>query len=212
MTSPKKPITVLLADDHEVVRAGVAYIVNRQPDMAVVAEARDGRQAVDLYQRHRPDVALIDLRMPDLDGVECVIEIRDDDEYAKIVILTTFDAEEDIQLALQAGAKGFLLKDVVESELVQCIRAVAAGQMCVSPAVAAKLAERLQRAQPTAREMDVLKLMAQGKTNREIAAALFIAESTVKLHANNLFAKLGASTRTEAMRIAIKRGLVRISD
>lgn len=206
MSNSAARIAVLLADDHEVVRAGVAFMVNRQADMEVVAEAANGHEAVEMYAARRPDVALIDLRMPGVDGVECVSRIREIDADARVVILTTFDAEADIQLALQAGAKGFLLKDVAEIELVQGIRRAAAGQMCVSPAVATKLAERLQRAQPTARELDVLRLMAEGKTNREIAGALFIAESTVKLHANNLFAKLGASTRTEAMRIAIRRG------
>ncbi|BCI90171.1 DNA-binding response regulator [Mycobacterium kansasii] len=163
MSNSAARIAVLLADDHEVVRAGVAFMVNRQADMEVVAEAANGHEAVEMYAARRPDVALIDLRMPGVDGVECVSRIREIDADARVVILTTFDAEADIQLALQAGAKGFLLKDVAEIELVQGIRRAAAGQMCVSPAVATKLAERLQRAQPTARELDVLRLMAEGK-------------------------------------------------
>ena len=204
-------LRVLLADDHEVVRAGVAFMINRQPDMAVVAEAKNGREAATLFEQTKPDVALVDLRMPEADGVECVRLIRLHDPAARILILTTYDTDEDIQLALQAGASGYLLKDVTEAELVACVRKAAAGQTCVAPAVAAKLADRLRRVQLTAREMDVLKLMAEGKANKEIAAALFITESTVKLHANNLFQKLGVSSRTEAMRVALQRGLIRLS-
>lgn len=205
-------LRVLLADDHEVVRAGVAFMINRQPDMEVVAEARNGREAAALFERVKPDVALVDLRMPEADGVECVRLVRASDPAARVLILTTYDTDEDIQLALQAGASGYLLKDVAEADLVACVRKAAAGQTCVAPAVAAKLADRLRRVQLTAREMDVLKLMADGKANKEIAAALFITESTVKLHANNLFQKLGVSSRTEAMRVALQRGLIRLSN
>lgn len=203
-------IRVLLADDHEVVRAGVALMVNRQEDMQVVAEAKNGQEAIELYGKYRPDVALVDLRMPEADGLECLRQMRLIDQSARVLILTTYEIDEDIQLAMQAGAMGYLLKDVVESELVGCVRKAQVGQICVAPTVAAKLAERIRRVQLTVRELDVLKHLVDGRTNKEIALQLAITESTVKLHANHLFSKLGVQSRTEAMRVAIQRGLVRL--
>lgn len=212
MTDAVAQTRVLVADDHPVVRAGVAWMINRQPDMTVVAQAATGREAVALHRSLRPHIALIDLRMPDLDGAEAVRRIRASDPDARVLVLTTYDTDEDIQLALRAGAGGYLLKDAPEAELIEGVRGVLAGRTCIAPAVAAKLADRLRRVQLTAREMDVLKLMAEGRSNKEIAAELSIVESTVKLHANNLFGKLGVQSRTEAMKVALQRGLIRLPE
>jgi|HubBroStandDraft_6_1064221.scaffolds.fasta_scaffold32357_2 two-component system NarL family response regulator len=203
-------IRVLLADDHAIVRSGVTEILNNQPGIAVVAQASDGAEAVELYQQHHPDVALIDLRMPALDGVEVVEQIRRRFGDAVIVILTTYDADDDIERALRAGAKAYLLKDVAPGDLVACVRAVRAGRRWVSPAVAAKLADRLTRVQLTPREMDVLRLLAAGKANRAIADALSISEGTVKIHITHLYEKLGVTSRTTAISTAVRRGLVRL--
>lgn len=201
---------VLVADDHEVVRGGVVSIVERQPGFQVVGQAGDGAEAVAAYGRLRPDVVLLDLRMPVMEGVEAVRRIRAMDPAARIVILTTYDSDDDIENALQAGAQAYLLKDATAADIIACIRAVLAGRKFVAPAVAAKLADKVTRVALTAREMDVLRLVCAGKANKEIAADLFITESTVKLHTNYVFTKLGVSNRTEAMRVALERGLVRL--
>jgi two-component system, NarL family, response regulator len=203
-------IRVLLADDHAIVRSGVAEILNHQPGITVAAQAADGAEAVDLYRRHHPDVALVDLRMPALDGVHVVEQIRAEFPDAVIVILTTYDTDDDIERALRAGAKAYLLKDVAPGDLVACVRAVRAGRRWVSPAIAAKLADRLTRVQLTPREMDVLRLLAEGRANREIAAALFVSEGTVKIHITHLYEKLGVTSRTTAISTAVRRGLVRM--
>jgi two-component system NarL family response regulator len=203
-------IRVLLADDHAIVRSGVAEILNHQPGITVAAQAADGGEAVELYRRHHPDVALVDLRMPTLDGVHVVEQIRAEFPEAVIVILTTYDTDDDIERALRAGAKAYLLKDVAPGDLVACVRAVRAGRRWVSPVIAAKLADRLTRVQLTPREMDVLRLLAAGKANREIAAALFVSEGTVKIHITHLYEKLGVTSRTTAISTAVRRGLVRI--
>lgn len=207
---PAPAARVLVADDHEVVRGGVVQIVENEPGMKVVAQAADGRQAVELYTSTRPDVVLLDLRMPVMDGVEVVRRIRQADPAARIVILTTYDTDEDIERALQAGAQAYILKDATGAEIIACVRAVLAGKKHVAPAVAAKLADKLTRVALTTREMDVLRLICRGRANKEIAAELFISESTVKLHSNNLFTKLGVASRTEAMRVALERGLFRL--
>jgi DNA-binding NarL/FixJ family response regulator len=204
-----KPIRVLLADDHAIVRGGVAQILNDQPDIAVVAEAPDGEAAVSLFRRERPDVALIDLRMPILDGVQVVEHIRREFPDAALVVLTTFDTDDDIHRALVAGARAYLLKDVSPTDLVACIRAVHQGGTWVSPAVASRLVDRITRLQLTAREMAVLRLAASGKSNREISVTLSISEGTVKIHMGHLFEKLGATSRTEAVAKAAQRGLIR---
>jgi two-component system NarL family response regulator len=211
MTDGVSPIRVMLADDHAIVRNGVAQILNAQNGITVVAQAGDGAEAVDLYARARPDVALVDLRMPKLDGVEVVERIRSRFPDALIVMLTTFDADDDVDRALRAGAKAYLLKDVSPHELIACVRAVRAGQSWVSPAIATKLAERATGVNLTTREMAVLRLLAAGKSNHEIADALGISEGTVKIHLTHLFAKLGVASRTEAIATAVRRGLVRIS-
>jgi two-component system, NarL family, response regulator len=204
-------IRVLLADDHAIVRSGVAQILNEQVGMQVVAEASDGGQAIDLYRRERPDVALIDLRMPVVEGAQVVERVRREFPDAVLIILTTYDTDDDIECALRAGAKAYLLKDVSPHDLVACVRAVHAGRTWVSPTIASKLAERMTRVQLTPREMSVLKLLAAGKANREIGEALSISEGTVKIHVTHLFEKLSVTSRTEAIATAMRRGLVRLS-
>jgi two-component system NarL family response regulator len=202
--------SVLLVDDHALLRTGVANIINQEPDLRVVAEAGNGLQAIDAYQRHRPDVTLLDLRMPIMEGVEAVRRIRDLDPNARIVILTTYDTDDEISRALKAGAKAYVLKDISADGLLKCIRDVLAGKTYLAPAAAAKLAEGVTRVQLTPREMATLKLVADGKANKEIATALDISERTVKTHLAHLFEKLGATSRTEAVKVATRRGLVRL--
>jgi len=205
-----RPIRVLLADDHPVVREGLAAMINRRADMAVVAEAINGREAVQLFGSQKPDVALIDLRMPEMDGLEAIEALCQQFPAARIIVLTTFDDDEDVYRALRAGAKGYLLKDAPRDQLLECIRSVHQGNTFVPSGVATKLAERVSSTELTARELGVLRLIAEGKANKEIGSALSVAESTVKVHVNNILRKLGASGRTEAVTFAIKRGLVRL--
>jgi two-component system NarL family response regulator len=202
-------IRVLLADDHTIVRNGVSQILTEQPDMEVVAQAADGAMAVALYRQERPDVSLVDLRMPGLDGVQVVEEIRREHADAVVVVLTTFDSDEDVERALMAGAKAYLLKDVSAADLVACVRTVHRGGTWVSAAVASKLVARMTRVQLTLREMGVLRLVAAGKSNREIGESLNISEGTVKIHLSHLFEKLGAASRTEVVAKAAHRGLIR---
>jgi len=202
--------TVLLVDDHALLRTGVANIINQEPDLEVVAEAGDGIEAIDAYQRHHPDVILLDLRMPRMEGVEVVRQIRERDPRARVIILTTYDTDDEIERALKAGAKAYVLKDISADDLVSCIRDVLAGKTYLAPAAAAKLAEGVTHLQLTPREMATLKLLADGKANKEIASALDISERTVKTHLAHLFEKLGATSRTEAVKVATRRGLVRL--
>jgi DNA-binding NarL/FixJ family response regulator len=203
-------ITVLIADDHSVVREGLVSLITRKTDMTVVGEAGNGREAVDLWKQHHPDVLLLDLRMPELDGVGAIKEIRSGDEKARIIVLTTFDGDEDIYRAIQAGAKGYLLKDAPREALMDCIRRVHAGETCVPVHLAAKLAQRVGGETLSEREIDVLKLMAQGKSNKEIGSALFISEGTVKSHVKAIFAKMNVISRTEAVATATRRGLIQL--
>jgi DNA-binding NarL/FixJ family response regulator len=203
-------IRVLVADDHAVVRSGIVGILNAQADIKVVSDANNGADAVEMFQAHKPDVALIDLQMPVLDGFQVVEQIKSKHPEALLIILTTYDTDDDIERSLKAGAKAYLLKDVEPKDLVQCIRDVCAGKTFVAPAVAAKLASRLTRVQLTMRELEVLKLIAGGLANKEIGSNLSIAESTVKLHINTLFDKLGVTSRTEAMKVGLERGLIRL--
>ena len=202
--------TVLLVDDHALLRTGVANIINQEADLEVVAEAGDGVEALDAYDRHRPDVILLDLRMPRMEGVEVVRRIRERDPRARVIILTTYDTDDEIERALKAGAKAYVLKDISAEDLIGCIRAVLAGRTYIAPAAAAKLAEGVTRVQLTPREMAALRLMADGKANKEIASALDISERTVKTHLGHLFEKLGVTSRTEAIKVATRRGLVRL--
>jgi two-component system NarL family response regulator len=200
---------VLVVDDHALLRTGVANIINQEPTLEVVAEAANGLEAIDAFVRHRPDVTLMDLRMPGLEGVEAVRRIRAIDAQARVVVLTTYDADEDIARALQAGAKAYILKDIAADALVDCIYDVLAGKTYLAPAAAAKLAERVTQVQLTPRELAVLRLLADGQANKEIATTLDISERTVKSHLGHLFEKLGVTSRTEAVRVATRRGLVR---
>ena len=207
----KKPrIAVLIADDHTVVREGLASLIRRRVDMTVVGETSNGREAVALWKKLRPDVTLLDLRMPELDGVGAIKEIREKDDKARIIVLTTFDGDEDIYRAIQAGAKGYLLKDAPREALIDCIRRVHAGETCVPVHLAAKLAQRVSGEALSEREIEVLKLMARGKSNKEIGAALFISEGTVKSHGKSIFAKLDVISRTEAVATATRRGLIQL--
>jgi two-component system, NarL family, response regulator len=202
--------SVLLVDDHALFRMGVANIINQEKDLLVVAEAGDGAQAISAYEQHRPDVTLLDLRMPVLEGVEAVRQIRLLDPAARVIVLTTYDTDDEISRALKAGAKAYVLKDISADELVNCIRSVLAGKTYLAPAAAAKLAEGVTRVQLTPRELSTLRLLADGKANKEIASALDISERTVKTHLGHLFEKLGVTSRTEAIKVATRRGLVRL--
>lgn len=203
-------ICILIADDHSVVREGLVSLVKRKSDMTVVAEASNGREAVDLWKEHRPDVTLLDLRMPELDGVGAIKEIREFDDGAHIIVLTTFDGDEDIYRAIKAGAKGYLLKDTAREALMESIRRVHAGETCIPPALAAKLAERVSGEALSAREIEVLQRIAAGKSNKEIGAELFISEGTVKTHVKSIFSKLDVVSRTEAVATATRRGLIQL--
>jgi len=210
MNRTKNAIRVLVADDHTVVRDGLVAIIKQEKDMDVVAEAGDGRQAVELWKKHRPDVTLMDLRMPGLEGVNAIYEIRAADPKARIIVLTTFDGDEDIYRGMRAGAKSYLLKDVKREELFECIREVHNGKTFVPPAIAAKLAERLPAEELTPREMEVLQLLAAGKPNKLIGADLAITEVTVKSHVQSMFRKLNVLSRTEAISVANRRGLLHL--
>jgi len=201
---------VLVVDDHALLRTGVSNIINQEQDLFVVAQAANGIEAVEAFERHHPDVTLLDLRMPEMEGVEAVRRIRAIDPQAKLIVLTTYDTDEDITLALRAGAKAYVLKDIAAEDLVACIRDVLAGKTYLAPAAAAKLAEGVARVQLTPRELTTLRLMADGQANKEIANTLGISERTVKTHLSHLFEKLGVTSRTEAVRVATRRGLVRL--
>ena len=203
-------IRVLIADDHTVVREGLVAMIGKWTDMTVVAEAQNGREAVDQWKRHHPDVALLDLRMPVLDGVGAINQIREQDSAARIIVLTTYDGDEDIYQGISAGAKAYLLKDAPRDDILNCIRKVHRGETFVPPSVAAKLAERVSGVELTERELVVLRDLATGKSNKEIGRHLFISETTVKAHLKNIFAKLNVLSRTEAIATASRRGMVQL--
>jgi two-component system NarL family response regulator len=203
-------IRVLVADDHMTVRAGVSSIIGMQPDMEVVGEAENGRQAVDLWHQHRPHVTLLDLRMPVLDGVGVINEISQQEPSAKFVILTTYDTDNEIYGAIKAGAKGYLLKDERREVLLESIRKVSRGETCIPPAVVEKLASGMRGESLTSRELEVLALLVRGRSNKEIAVKLFISETTVKGHLRSVFTKLNVLSRTEATTTALRRGLVQL--
>ncbi len=209
MTAAGQGLRLLLVDDHALLRAGLVSVLESQ-GFVVCGEASAGEQAVLRFDELRPDVTLMDLQMPGLDGVAATAKIRARHPDACILVLTTFDTDDDIERALRAGARGYLLKDAAVDELVNAIREVHAGRTRVAPAIAAKLADRMTQVQLTMRELNVLRLLAGGKTNKEIGAELSIAESTVKVHLTHLFEKLGVSNRTEAIAAASRRGLVRM--
>ena len=207
MTDPRG---ILVVDDHALVRTGVVNIIAHEPDLRVVAEASNGAEAVDAFAKFHPDVTLLDLRMPVMEGVEAVRQIRELDPNAKVIVLTTYDTDEDITRALKAGAKAYILKDIAADALIACIHDVLAGKTYLAPSAAAKLAEGVARVQVTPRELSTLRLMADGKSNKEIANTLGISERTVKTHLGHLFGKLGVTSRTEALKVATRRGLVRL--
>jgi len=201
-------IRILVAEDHTVVRDGLVAIIRQERDLTVVADTGDGQQAVELWKTQRPDVTLMDLRMPVLDGVNAIHQIRAVDPGARIIVLTTYDGDEDIYRGMRAGARSYLLKDVRREELFQCIRAVHAGRTYIPPGIAAKLAERMPAEALTPREHEVLQLLAEGKPNKIIAADLSITEVTVKSHVQSLFRKLNVLSRTEALAVATRKGLL----
>lgn len=208
--TPPRKIQVLIADDHVTVREGLAAMIGRQPDMTVVSEAASGREAVEQWRKHHPDVTLLDLRMPLLDGIGAINEIRQQDASARVIILTTFDTDGDITKAIKAGAKGYLLKDAQREELLEAIRKVHAGETCIPPTLVAKLAAAMSNESLTGRELDVLKLLARGKSNKEIGTNLYVSETTVKSHLRSIFTKLNVLSRTEAITEANRRGLVQL--
>jgi two-component system NarL family response regulator len=201
-------IRVLIVDDHSIVRQGLATIINRDPEMTVIAQAEDGQQAIDCFREYQPDVTLMDLRMPQVGGVEAITAICAEFKLARIMVLTTYDGDEDIYRGLQAGAKGYLLKDAKPNELLNAIRSLHRGQQYIPPSVGAKLVQRMSNPELSERELDVLRLMAQGMSNLEIGTALSIGESTVKSHVNRILSKLGVNDRTQAVIVAVKRGIV----
>lgn len=208
MNSQSASIRVLIVDDHSIVRQGLAIIINRDPEMTVIVQAENGQQAIDLFREHQPDVTLMDLRMPHVGGVEAISKICAQFKSARIVVLTTYDGDEDIHRGLQAGAQGYLLKDAKPNELLNAIRTVHCGQQYISPEVGAKLVQRMTNPELSERELEVLRLVAQGKSNLDIATALSISESTVKSHLNRILSKLEVNDRTQAVIIAVKRGIV----
>lgn len=205
-------IRVLTVDDHVVVRAGVAAMIANEPDIVVVAEAGDGAEAVERYVVHRPDVTLMDLRMPKLDGVSSILAIRSIEPAARIVALTTYDGDTDIHRALSAGACAYLVKDVLVDELVGAIRDAAAGKRVIPANVASRLAAYTPRAELTAREVEVLRLVAKGLRNKEIARVIGRTTGTVKVHVKNILEKLGVAQRTEAVTLALQRGIIHLDD
>jgi len=211
MTSTQ-PIRILLADDHPPLRKGLALILNNEDDMTIVAEAGNGQEAVALYRQHQPDVALIDLRMPQLNGVETIAAIRAEFPGAQLIILTTYDGDEDIYQGLRAGAMAYLLKDTDCDEIIATIRAVHAGQQRLSSTVGVKLFERMNTSELTDREQQVLQLLAVGKSNQEISTELYITVGTVKFHISHILGKLNVDDRTQAVVKALRRGLVHLND
>jgi DNA-binding NarL/FixJ family response regulator len=204
------PIRILIADDHPAVRAGLAAVVLAESDLAVAAHAENGEQAVALYREHQPQVVLMDLRMPVLGGVEGIRRIVAEFPDARVLALTTYQGDEDVRRALDAGARGYLLKHMLMTEVIAAIRAVHRGEWVIPPAIAASLARHPERERLTPRELEVLGWMVQGLSNREIAAAIGRTEETAKIHLKSIFAKLKVATRTEAVRVAVSRGLVHL--
>jgi DNA-binding NarL/FixJ family response regulator len=208
--SEQTPIRVLSVDDHPLLREGIAAIINNQSDMLIVAQAATGCEAIEMFRRHDPDVTLMDLRLPDMSGIDALIAIRAESPEARVVMLTTFEGDVEIQRAFKAGARGYLLKSTPPKELVETIRHVHAGRKGIPQQIAAHLAEHVGDESLTEREVVVLRHVAEGNRNRDIAEKLFISEETVKVHVKHIMDKLGASDRTQAVAIALRRGIIQL--
>ncbi|HYW73712.1 MAG TPA: response regulator transcription factor [Pyrinomonadaceae bacterium] len=203
-----KKIRIMVIDDQAVVRQGFVSLISTVSDMEIIATGSNGREAVELFRQHQPDITLIDLRMPVMSGVEAITEIRREFPGARIIVLTTYDGDEDIYRSVQAGAQGYLLKDMFFEELESAIRKVHGGARLIPGSVAERLAARMSSSELTSRELEVLKQIVDGKSNKEIANVLSISEATVKSHINNILSKLGVSDRTQAATRALQRGIV----
>lgn len=204
------PIRIFSVDDHPLLREGIAALVNNQPDMLVAGEAATGAEALQLFKQLQPDVTLLDLRLPDTSGIDILIAIRSEFPDARIIMLTTFEGDVEIHRALQAGARGYLLKNMPPSELLEVIRQVHAGKKRIPPAIASQLAEHMSDETLTEREVEVLREVAGGNKNRDIANKLFISEETVKVHIKHIMEKLGAADRTQAVTIGVRRGIIQL--
>jgi two-component system NarL family response regulator len=204
-------IRILVVDDHPIVRRGLRALLDGEPDLEIVAEAADGLAGVAAFTEHRPDVTLMDLRLPGLDGPQAIVALRRIDPAANVIVLTSFDADEDIYRAVQAGARGYLLKGTFPGAIADAIRSVHAGRRLIAPEAAARLAERLGEPSLTTRELSVLALAARGLSNKEIAAALALSEDTVKTYLSRAYGKLGVGDRTEAVMLAVQRGLIAVT-
>ena len=208
--SNEQPIRVFSVDDHPLLREGIATLVNNQPDMVLAGEASTGAEAIQQFKQHMPDVTLLDLRLPDMSGIDVLIAIRSEFPEARIVMLTTFEGDVEVQRALQAGARGYLLKNMPPSELLDVIRQVHEGKKRIPPEIASQLLEHLSDEGLTGREVEVLREVADGNRNREIAERLFISEETVKVHIKHIMEKLGANDRTQAVAIGVRRGIIQL--
>ena len=208
--SNKQQIRVFSVDDHPLLREGIATLVNNQPDMVLAGEASTGAEAIQQFKQHMPDVTLLDLRLPDMSGIDVLIAIRSEFPAARIVMLTTFEGDVEVQRALQAGARGYLLKNMPPVELLDVIRQVHDGKKRIPPEIASQLLEHLSDEGLTEREVEVLREVADGNRNREIAERLFISEETVKVHIKHIMEKLGAADRTQAVAIGVRRGIIHL--
>jgi DNA-binding NarL/FixJ family response regulator len=208
--SPPNLIRILTVDDHPLLRKGIAALVNGEPDLKLVAEAANGNEAIDAFRSHRPDVTLMDLQMPEVDGIDAIDRIRREFPEARIIVLTTYSGDTQVLRALKAGASGYILKGHVHKELLDAIRAVHAGKKRIPPEIAAELANHATDDALTEREIDVLKLVAAGNANKQIADQLSIGEATVKSHISNILSKLGANDRSHAVTIGLKRGIIEL--